>query len=186
MRLLARLGAVAAHYTSIPVPTCARHLNSNVMEGATAQDDALPKLRIPGLESIMQAPPLALQLSECALDDYPGFGPVHVEALLVFIHRFSKAYHQPRSQWICSIPVYVVSMPPEPSHSVAIERAIPVRREIDGDGTLQIGTKLGKDRVVNTMVDHLRTLLSLIRPGKPISQLKKAPRASHTADKITL
>jgi hypothetical protein len=36
------------------------------------------------------------------------------------------------------------------------------------------------------MVDHLRTLLSLIRPGKPISQLKKAPRASHTADKITL
>jgi hypothetical protein len=30
----------------------------------------------------VQAPPLALQLSKRALDDYPGFGPVRVKALL--------------------------------------------------------------------------------------------------------
>ena len=59
-----------------------------------AHNDALPQLRIPSLESVVQEPPLALQLSERALDDYPGFKPVRVEALSVSILRIMKAHYQ--------------------------------------------------------------------------------------------
>jgi hypothetical protein len=77
----------------------------------------------------MQAPPLAFEFSERALDYYPGLGPVRIKTLLVFILRVAKTHHQPGPQRVCSIAVDVVAQPPEPPHSVAIERAVPSIRE---------------------------------------------------------
>lgn len=78
------------HHTSIPAPE-----TSIVRFWCVQQhNDALPQLRIPSLESVVQEPPLALQLSERALDDYPGFKPVRVEALSVSILRIMKAHYQ--------------------------------------------------------------------------------------------
>jgi hypothetical protein len=66
------------------------------------------------------------------------------------------------------------------------KRNVPNKPIIPSLGVFHFKTTRRTEPLKTGVSFHLTFLVSLIRPGKPISQLKKAPRASHTADKITL
>ena len=71
--------------TRVPVPTLTADIDGDVVEHAAARDRRLPVLGGLRPEPLLERPPLAFELAECALDDDAALAHVMIKLLFVLV-----------------------------------------------------------------------------------------------------
>ena len=71
--------------TRVPVPTLTADVDGNVVEHAAARDRRLPVLWGLRPEPLLERPPLAFELAECALDDDTALAHVMIKLFFVLV-----------------------------------------------------------------------------------------------------
>ena len=71
--------------TRVPVPTLTADIDGDVVEHAAARDRRLPVLGGLRPEPLLERPPLAFELAECALDDDAALAHVMIKFLFVLV-----------------------------------------------------------------------------------------------------